>query len=154
MKIKITPIIPMVMLLGMFVLVSAFAGAINYTYDNAGRLTKADYGSKKSTIYTYDSNGNLLTREVEVPVIQHTIAVSADPAAGGTVIGGGIYDEGAQVTVKAAANANYSFINWTQGGTEVSSAAEYTFTATADRTLVANFNSDWNANCFINSITN
>jgi hypothetical protein len=41
--------------------------------------------------------------------------------------------------VGAAANAGYNFVNWTEGGAVVSSSAIYTFTAGANRTLVANF---------------
>jgi hypothetical protein len=37
------------------------------------------------------------------------------------------------------ANENYSFVNWTVGGVVVSTSPDYTFTATGDRTLVANF---------------
>ena len=40
--------------------VCAHAGSIAYTYDWAGRLTKADYGNGKSITYTYDNAGNLL----------------------------------------------------------------------------------------------
>ncbi|MBI5606504.1 MAG: hypothetical protein HY879_24490 [Deltaproteobacteria bacterium] len=43
---------------------TGFAGTISYTYDNAGRLTRADYGGGKSIDYTYDNNGNLLNRTV------------------------------------------------------------------------------------------
>lgn len=42
---------------------SALAGTIKYAYDEAGRLTKVDYGSKIIT-YTYDAAGNLLERKV------------------------------------------------------------------------------------------
>ncbi|MDY6971785.1 MAG: hypothetical protein SV775_05595 [Thermodesulfobacteriota bacterium] len=41
----------------------ASAGTVNYTYDNAGRLTQADYGDKVIN-YTYDNAGNLTKREV------------------------------------------------------------------------------------------
>jgi len=41
----------------------AAAGTVNYTYDNAGRLTEADYGDKVIK-YTYDNAGNLTKREV------------------------------------------------------------------------------------------
>jgi hypothetical protein len=34
---------------------------------------------------------------------------------------------------------NYDFVNWTEGGTEVSTDPTYAFTSTGDRTLVANF---------------
>ena len=48
-------------------------------------------------------------------------------------------DDGGSVTVVATPNAGYTFTNWTEGGAQVSATASYTFTATADRTLVANF---------------
>ncbi|MFC1591107.1 hypothetical protein ACFL43_01140 [Thermodesulfobacteriota bacterium] len=41
----------------------ASAGTVSYTYDDAGRLTKADYGAK-TIFYTYDAAGNLLKRKV------------------------------------------------------------------------------------------
>ncbi|KUO70868.1 MAG: hypothetical protein APF81_08015 [Desulfosporosinus sp. BRH_c37] len=70
----------------------------------------------------------------------HTVAVSANPAAGGTAAGGGTYSEGSSVTVTAAANSNYTFVNWTEGGSPVSTSTAYTFTlGTSDRTLTANF---------------
>ncbi|MBI1786865.1 MAG: RHS repeat protein [Acidobacteria bacterium] len=49
-----------------FALAAAFAlaGTVNYTYDDAGRLTKVDYGDGKTITYTYDAAGNLLKREV------------------------------------------------------------------------------------------
>ncbi len=37
---------------------------VTYNYDNAGRLTKADFGSGKWISYTYDNAGNILKREV------------------------------------------------------------------------------------------
>ncbi|MEA3486082.1 MAG: dockerin type I domain-containing protein [Thermodesulfobacteriota bacterium] len=69
MKTKITAILAMVMLLSLFVSVAAFAGTINYTYDNAGRLTGADYGSSKTIAYTYDNNGNMLQRVVITNIV-------------------------------------------------------------------------------------
>lgn len=76
---------------------------------------------------------------VEPVVTTYTISVSADPAEGGTVTGGGTYNENASVTVTATANSNYTFVKWTENGEQVSTDASYTFTATADRTLVAVF---------------
>ena len=40
------------------------AGSITYTYDKAGRLTKADYGNGSTITYTYDETGNILTETV------------------------------------------------------------------------------------------
>ena len=68
-----------------------------------------------------------------------TITVSANPTIGGSVTGGGTYNQGQSCTVTAAANASYSFVNWTENGNVVSTNRNYTFTVTSNRTLVANF---------------
>ncbi len=44
-----------------------FAGTVAYTYDTAGRLTKADYGAAGSIAYEYDKAGNLTKRTVTGP---------------------------------------------------------------------------------------
>src|SRR4029077_21183808 len=67
------------------------------------------------------------------------ISVSASPSAGGTVSGAGTYASGVNVTVDATPNSGYTFTNWTQSGTVVSTSASYGFTAGANRALVANF---------------
>ena len=69
----------------------------------------------------------------------YTITTSSSPTAGGTTSGGGDYPSGSNVTVVARTNAGYAFVNWTQGGSPVTNAASYTFVATANRALVANF---------------
>ncbi|MBK8036067.1 MAG: putative Ig domain-containing protein [Verrucomicrobiaceae bacterium] len=68
-----------------------------------------------------------------------TISASAAPAAGGSVTGGGSVANGTNVTLTATPNAGYGFINWTEGGAPLSNNASYTFNATANRTLAANF---------------
>ena len=67
----------------------------------------------------------------------YTITATANPAAGGTATV--VNDYGCRYTVTATANECYKFINWTEGGTEVSTSASYSFTANGNRTLVANF---------------
>lgn len=69
----------------------------------------------------------------------YTITTTAAPVAGGSTTGGASYASGASVTVTATPNAGYNFVNWTESGTQVSANASYTFNATANRTLVANF---------------
>jgi uncharacterized repeat protein (TIGR02543 family) len=39
----------------------------------------------------------------------------------------------------ATANSGFTFVNWTESGSVVSTSASYTFTLNGDRTLVANF---------------
>lgn len=69
----------------------------------------------------------------------YTITVSATPNDGGTVSGGGSYTYGQSCTVHATANTGYSFIDWTESGSQVSNQADYSFTVTGNRNLVANF---------------
>jgi hypothetical protein len=73
-----------------------------------------------------------------VPIIQ-TVAVAANPAGAGSVSGGGSFDRGSSVTVTAAANSGYTFVNWTENGAVQSGSASYNFTLAANRNLVANF---------------
>ena len=69
----------------------------------------------------------------------YTISTSATPSLGGSTGGGGIFDSGVSVTVIATPSVGYAFANWTQGANVVSSSPSYTFNATADRILAANF---------------
>lgn len=69
---------------------------------------------------------------------QYTIAATANPPSGATVNNTGTYDHGSVVTLSATLAPGYHVRNWTENGTVVSTDQEYTFTASADRTLVAN----------------
>ncbi len=94
--------------------------------------------SSSSYTFTLNSNRNLVANFTPIQV-NYTITVSASPSAGGTVSGGGTFAAGSSRTVTATANTNYTFVNWTENGSVVSSSASYTFTLNANRTLVANF---------------
>ncbi|MEI8086405.1 MAG: MBG domain-containing protein, partial [Paludibacter sp.] len=65
--------------------------------------------------------------------------IAASSSGNGTVSGAATYTAGATVSLTATANSGYSFVDWTEGGSHVSSNATYSFTASAGRTLVANF---------------
>lgn len=67
------------------------------------------------------------------------ITADAAPLAGGSVTGAGTYADNAAVTLTAVSAANYNFVNWTENGAIVATTASYSFTASASRTLVANF---------------
>jgi hypothetical protein len=69
----------------------------------------------------------------------YTVAASASPAEGGTISNTGLYPENSAAPLIANPNAGYAFANWTENGAVVSTNPNYTFTVTADRTLVANF---------------
>ena len=73
------------------------------------------------------------------PLPNCTVSVTCNPTEGGTITGGGTYEQGQSCTLTATANEGYTFTNWTENGSQVSTNATYTFTVNADRTLVANF---------------
>jgi hypothetical protein len=93
-----------------------------------------------SASYTFTLNSNVtLVANFTTGVTQDTVAVSASPSADGTVSGGGTFAAGSSVTVTATPNSGFSFVNWTQNGSVVSTSASYTFTVNSNVTLVANF---------------
>jgi hypothetical protein len=67
------------------------------------------------------------------------VATLIDPTNAGSVTGGGTFVAGTLVTVTAEANEGYTFTNWTENGTELSTSTNYSFTLTTNRNLVANF---------------
>jgi len=69
----------------------------------------------------------------------YTVSLSANPAEGGSVSGGGAYDLGATVTATASANPDYVFVNWTEGSRFVSAQQQYSFKVESSRSLAANF---------------
>jgi hypothetical protein len=91
--------------------------------------------------YTFIITGNreLVANFTENVAEQFTVELSSNPAEGGTTSGDGTYDLDSLVTVSASANEGYSFTNWTEGTDVVSEDADYTFTITGNRELVANF---------------
>jgi hypothetical protein len=69
----------------------------------------------------------------------YTVDVSVNNEEYGTVTGSGFYEENETVTVTAIANEGYKFVSWTEDGWIVSTDSLYSFSATEDVELVANF---------------
>ena len=127
-------------------------------YTNAPHMTCRVFNAPNQAIYIYSDNtnynptspssytGTLLSVKNQLILIKEgtsveffDVTVSANPAEGGTVSGGGEYGYGDTCTVTATANEGYTFVNWTEEGEVVSSEAEYAFDVTGDVDLVANF---------------
>ncbi len=126
-------------------------GAGTYTYGQTVTLTATsatgytftnwtENGTLVSTsaIYTFTATSNR-TIVANFTANSYTIAASVTPANSGTLTGAGTYTYGQSVTLTATPATGYTFTKWTENGTQVSTSASYTFTATANRTLVANF---------------
>ena len=92
-------------------------------------------------IQAVDIAGNMSAVYHLNPLDYHIVSISANPPDGGTVTGNDAYyctDDTAIIT--ATPNEGWVFVNWTENGSEVSTDAVYSFTVTGNRTLVANFN--------------
>jgi hypothetical protein len=99
-------------------------------------------GTYSGTLTASAGTGDNLNGSVSLSgevIAAYNITLAANPTEGGAVAGTGNYPVGTEVTVSARTNSPYSFINWTENGTVVSTEASYTFTVTGDRALVANF---------------
>lgn len=108
-----------------------------YTFTN---WTEGGLVVSATASYTFNAAADrVLVANFAVVGASRIISVSAAPVIGGSVTGGGTVADGGNVTVSATANAHYNFTNWTEGGAPVSTSSSYTFVATANRTLVANF---------------
>ena len=120
--------------------VSAIASS-GYTF-NIWTENGTVVSNNASYTFTVNANRNLVANFTLIPVPTYTVSVSASPANGGSVSGGGTFEQGETCTVSAIANSGYTFESWTENGTEVSSNANYTFTVNANRDLVAIFSAD------------
>jgi len=125
----------------------SLAGNIQYTYDTAGRLIRADYGGGKSITYTYDNNGNLLQRDVQVlGPTTYTLTIGVSPVAGGSVTGNGIncpgdctqaYDQNTNVQLTANPAAAMKFLGWE--GALTGTTNPNTVTMNGDKQTIAFF---------------
>jgi hypothetical protein len=122
---------------GTSVTVSATANA-GYTFTN---WTEGTTMVSTNANYTFSITKDrvLVANFTEIAAPQFNVSLSGNPANGGTTSGGGTFDSGTSVSVSANANAGYTFTNWTEGTTVVSTNTNYTFSITKDRVLVANF---------------
>ena len=103
---------------------------INWTEGQTVVSTNANYG------FTVSANRNFTAN---FQMAQYTISTASNPVNGGTTTGGGTFIYGQPDTVKAVPAVGFSFKNWTEGQTVVSTNASYGFTVTASRSLTANF---------------
>ena len=69
----------------------------------------------------------------------YSVTVSADPANGGSVYGGGVFTKNASCSVFAAPSTGWVFTGWTSSSGRSASTAAHTFTVTGDETWTAHF---------------
>ncbi|MBO7138772.1 MAG: hypothetical protein J6V92_09960 [Bacteroidaceae bacterium] len=111
-----------------------------YYYDDGNNLNPlSPPTSSGSNNAVLSSKNQIVVTKEAMPTGQFNITVSANPAQAGTVSGGGEYQYGEACTVSATPNQGYTFTSWTENGVVVSSELTYSFSAIANRNLVANF---------------
>ena len=103
---------------------------VAYLYDNGLFQEVADP-------YVIDDVSGAHNVLVVYDIDTYLVGVTADGS--GSVGGGGIYEYGDPVTVSAAPDPGWYFVNWTEGGVEVSTDESYSFAAVSDRDLIAHF---------------
>ncbi|WP_069657950.1 ice-binding family protein [Arcticibacter eurypsychrophilus] len=67
------------------------------------------------------------------------VTLSENPTLSGTTAGGGDFAQGSFVTVTAVPESGFTFANWTDNGTVVSTSSSYQLTMAGNKALVANF---------------
>lgn len=96
--------------------------------------------STDSALGDVQSTYTLTIIDPDIVVPAHVnIATYASPIEAGSTTGNGDYVVGTPVTVAAIPNPGFSFTNWTEAGTILSSSPSYDFVADVTRDLVANF---------------
>ncbi len=107
--------------------------AAGYTFSG----WSGDASGSTGTI-TVTMNGNkTITANFQPLVTNYSLTTAANPAAGGTVSGGGTYVSGTVVTLTATPAAGYTFSGWS--GDAGGSSASITVTMDANKTITANF---------------
>ena len=103
---------------------------VNWTKNGTVVSSNASYS------FTVTSDGDYVAN---FTVARYTITVSAQPSEGGNVHGGGTYDYGHVVTLRAFVNNGYEFVNWTKDGVVVSTNANHPIVVREDAQYVAHF---------------
>jgi hypothetical protein len=121
----------------------AFDPATGWVYGTPDANTAGVY---IFTVSVTASNNPVLTKKYPFIVAagaflppHSSVDTSSSPPNGGTTTGDGVYTNGTTAAVIATPNAGFKFVNWTENGTVVSTAASYTFTNIINQSLVANF---------------
>ena len=120
------------------------AGGVMLTDDTYWSST--EYNAGQAATATFEMSNKNKGDAGRVRAIRHfstsgpnAITVKANDATLGTLSGSGNYNNGQTVTVTATPNTGYAFNYWTENGMIVSYDAEYSFTFTRSRSLVAHF---------------
>jgi YD repeat-containing protein len=118
------------------------AAVVNFSYDAAGRLTKATHGDGQSFAYSYDGAGNVISLAIVGSIMPSTVTIVASAGMGGSIQPAGAvsinFGTNCSFTITPMPQYNISYL--IIDGLTVSPATSYAFTAvTADHAIQAAF---------------
>lgn len=99
---------------------------------NVGTFNTETWTGSASSV-TFTINGTSGNRRIKTIAVTYAGSGSSTPAQSATVAAG------SSITLSATPNSGYNFVNWTKGGTVISTDAACTVTVNAAGTYVANF---------------
>ena len=102
-----------------------FISSVKFVYASDGETTTEQYGETKTDYSVYRTvfperlgdTLNVFVNFGKKAVPKYTISTSVSPSGSGSVSGGGTYENGKSVTLRATANSGYQFKQWTDGNT-------------------------------------
>ena len=123
------------------------------TYEMLDECTVIATANEGYNFVNWTENGNVVSNEAaytfavtgdrtlvaNFELMTFEITASADPIEAASISGAGTYNYGEEVTLTFDRNEDWAFQNWTENGDVVSEEMTYTFIATENRNLVANF---------------
>ncbi len=115
---------------------ASLTAAANHGY---GFVNWTENGSQVSTNSQYNFTVTRDRTLVANFVPAYSVITAASPTYGGSTTGDGIFNEGSTITVTATPNQGFVFSEWSYFGTQMSTAATYSFPAAQDITLTAVF---------------
>jgi hypothetical protein len=117
----------------------SISGSVDIGATFSGQIDSSGHVQGTWVYLPYGMYGTFSGRRTTPPPPKMTITLSASPASGGKVTGGGSFSPGGTHTVKVTTNSGFGFVNWMENGSVVSTTASYTFTLDGNRNLVATF---------------
>jgi len=120
--------------------VSSVTPGLSIDYNFGVSALGLSVGSHKLGVRVQDSNGKWSIAEGATFIVTScSVVTAANPLVGGSTTGDGTYAPGQNVKLQATVNTGYSFVKWTEGGSQVSSTAFYSFNIATARNMVAVF---------------
>ena len=140
-------------------------GPTTGTYNQGESCTVYAVANSNYTFTNWKENGNVVSTQANYQFTvtgdqtlvanfqqqpqNYTITVSANPSNGGTVSGGGTYNQGQTCNLTATNNSGFTFDHWTRNGTTISGGATISFTVTSNATYVAHFISNTGGHAYV-----